>query len=289
MRKDRIFKKLIFLIGILVAIAAIFPLFWMAISGLKSEAEVLSIPFKFFPKKIIYMNYIDLLTNLTNVKMLGEVRLFPKGVSFGRSMLFSFGVASFTVIFGLFFNSMAAYVFARLEFPLKKQLWIYYLIPWFIPMISLYISTFTVAEKLGMIDTFWVLTIPGIANVFSIFFFRQFYLNVPISLEESALLDGAGRFKTYIYVFLPLSKTPFIVIGMFMFLAYWSGLLWPLMTISNPKLFMINQIVAYFRSGYRVQTQMIMAGATIAAIPTITLFLIFQRYITRGLKIAGIR
>jgi len=289
MERKRIFRVFVLLIGILIALAAIFPLIWMAVAGFKTETEVLARPFKFFPEKVVFENYISLLRNRIDTEMYGGIPLFPEGVSFVRSMVFTFGVSIFSVTLSLLFNSMAAYVFARLEFPFKKLLWIYYLIPWFVPAISVYVSQYIVSLKIGILDTFAVLTLPAIANVFCIFFYRQFYLNIPTSLEESALVDGATRFKTYLHVFLPLSRTPFIVMGMLVFLGYWSWFLWPAMTISNPKIFMINQLVSTFRSAYRVQYQMTMAAATIAAIPSIVLFLVFQKHITQGLKITGMR
>lgn len=287
--KKRMFVIIISVLAIVVALICLFPLIFMILSGFKEKTEVLAVPFKLLPKSFKLENYLSLFANPADLKGQGGSQLFPDGVSFVRSIFFTFGVSAFSVVLSLAVNSMAAYVFAKLRFALKKLMWVYYLIPWFVPGISVYISCFMVANSLGILDTFWVLTIPGIASSFSIFFFRQFYLNIPASLDEAAMLDGASRFRTFLSVYVPLSKTPFIVMGANTFLGYWSAFLWPALTISSPERYMINQLIAFFKSGYQVQEQMIMAASAIAALPTILLFLIFQRYITQGVKIAGLK
>lgn len=289
MKNRKVVSGILSFIGIAAGLLSLFPLVWMAVSGLKSSAEVLSVPFHFLPETYHFENYVNLLRSGWDMQMQGGARLFPAGASFVRSIFFTFAVAAFSVALSLLFNSMAAFAFARLEFPFKKLLWVYYLIPWFVPVISLYISAFIVSYRLGILDTFLVLTFPGIANAYCVFFYRQFYLNVPSSLEESALLDGASRFQSYIYIFIPLSKAPFVVMGVTVFLGYWSSFLWPILTISNPELYMVNQLVSYFKSAYNIQSHMILAASTLAALPTIVLFLIFQKYIVQGIKITGIK
>ncbi len=271
------------LFGIFVACVCLFPLFWMMLAGFKKEAEVLAIPFRFFPNQWDPVNYINLLTG--NV----DTWVFTQGVTFFGSIMITLEVAVFSLVFSLLLNSMAGYVFARLEFPFKKLLWALYLVPWFVPGISVQISTFATVLKLNMLDSFWVLTLPGICFTFSIFFYRQFYLNIPASLEEAALLDGGTRMNIYYHIFLPMSATPFVVMGISVFLGYWGSYLWPAMTITNPRLFQINQVIAYFRSSHSNQQHLIMAASTIAAVPTILLFFGTQRYIMSGIKVSGLK
>jgi len=269
------------LLGVFVALLAIFPLFWMIVSGFKKQEEVLAFPFRFFPKEWNFQNYIDILVNSNS--------FFPDGASFSRSLLVTFGVAGFCVVFSLLLNSMASYVFARLEFPFKKLLWVYYMMTMFIPGIAVYITGFMVVDMLEMTNTFWVLTLPGLAYVWSVFFVRQFYLNIPIALEEAALLDGASRFRIYWSIFLPLSIPPFVIMGMNVFLGYWSAFLWPVMTISDPSLYQINQLIMFFKAQRNTEWQYIMAAASIASLPPIVLMLMFQKYIIQGIKLSGIK
>lgn len=283
MRYNRASRIMSDVLGILIALICLFPLFWMMLAGFKKEAEVLAIPFKFLPNQWDLVNYQNLLTG--NV----DTWVFSQGVTFLGSIMTTLRVAVFALVCSLLVNSMAGYAFARLAFPFKRFLWGLYLVPWFVPGISVQISTFATVLKMGMLDTFWVLTLPGICYTYSIFFYRQFYLNIPSSLEEAALLDGGTRLNIYYYIFLPMSATPFVVMGISVFLGYWDSYLWPSMTITDPALFQINQVIAYFRSSHGNQQHLIMAASTIAAIPTIFLFLVTQRYIMGGIKVSGLK
>lgn len=283
MRKSPIFSVPVTAVSIIIALVALFPLCWMAFGGFKSAADVLSVPFQLFPKTYHPENYTNLLS--------GEVdaTIFPQGASFVRSGLLTFFVASVSVVLSLLVNSMAGYTFARLHFPFKRLLWVLYLLPWFIPAISVLVTQYLIVSRLGMLNTLAVLILPGIAFSYSIFFYRQFYLGVPQSLEEAAKIDGASFTKIYTHIFVPNSGTPFVVMGLSVFLGYWSSYLWPILTVSNPSLFQINQLVSYFRSSYDRHMQYVMAASTLTALPTIVLFLIFQRVIVQGIKISGIK
>jgi multiple sugar transport system permease protein len=274
MKENKISKAIIYFIGIAVALISLFPLTWMAVAGLKPEAEVLAVPFKFFPSRIDTQNY----------KVIIEEGLFLR--SLGVTLL----VAVISSVLALAVNSMSAYVFARLEFPFKKLLWAYEIMTMFIPNIAILISSFIVVSKLGMLDTMAVLILPGLATAYSVFFIRQFYLNIPSSIEEAALIDGANRFQTYLKIFLPLSTTPFVIVGITTYLGYWNSYIWPSMTImKNQSLSQVMQVIALFRGSYASQQGRIMAASTLAAIPTIALFLVFQKYIIQGIRISGIK
>jgi hypothetical protein len=176
MKENKISKAIIYFIGIAVALISLFPLIWMAVAGLKPEAEVLAVPFKFFPSRIDTQNY----------KVIIEEGLFL------RSLGVTFLVAVISAVLALAINSMSAYVFARLEFPFKKLLWAYEIMTMFIPNIAILISSFIVVSKLGMLDTMAVLILPGLATAYSVFFIRQFYLNIPSSIEEA--LERIAKF-----------------------------------------------------------------------------------------------
>lgn len=261
------------LIGYLFALLALFPIIWMAIAGFKGKTEVLSTPFRFFPKEWLVSNYITIFTDPT----------------FFRALYITFiGAIVFAVLL-LIVSSMAAFVFARLDFPFKLALWIYVIFTMMIPSIAILVPSFIVVTKLHMIDTIAVLILPGVASAGGMFFIRQFYLNVPLALEEAAMIDGCSRFRTYLYIFLPMSFAPFVLVGINAFLGYWNSYIWPIMTISNPNLFQIQQFLGNFRSERSSELGLLMAGGTLAAIPIILLFLIFQRFIIQGIKISGIK
>lgn len=259
----------------MIILAALFPLAWMAISGFKARNEVVSSPFQFFPDVWQPQNYVDIVQDPAFVRAMA--------VSFGGALLFA--ALSLTV------NSMAAYCFARLEFSFKRLLWVLVLLTMFIPGMAILLTSYIVVTRMGMLNTLAVLVIPGATAAVHIFFIRQFYLGIPTSIEEAALIDGAGRWRIFTDVFLPMSKPVFVVVGITSFLAFWNAYVWPIMTITEPNspLTQIQQYLATFRSERRVEYGMLLAGSTLAALPVITLFLIFQRYIISGIRISGIK
>jgi multiple sugar transport system permease protein len=262
------------LVGLLFLLAALFPLAWMVIAGFKAKTEVLSTPFQFFPEVWHWENYTKILAD--------EAFLRTLGWTFLGAILFT--VLSLTV------NSLAAYAFARLEFRFQRTLWVAVITTMFIPGMTILVTSFIVVTKLAMLDTLAVLVIPGAASAASVFFIRQFYLNIPASLEEAAMLDGCGRFGIFVRIFLPLSKPPFVVMGITAFLAYWNSYVWPIMTITSPEKFVLQQYLAEFRTGRgSSELGLLMAGSVLAAAPVVILFLIFQRQIIGNIKMAGLK
>lgn len=261
------------LLAVVFIAVALFPLAWMAIAGFKSKTEVIRTPFQFFPEVWHWENYTQILSDPAFVRSLT--------ISFAGSILFA--ALSLTV------NSLGAYAFARLDFSFKRTLWVVVITTMFIPGMAILLTSFIVVTRLQMLDTLAVLVIPGAASAAHVFFMRQFYLNVPVALEEAALLDGASRWQIYRYIFLPMSKPVFVVVGMTSFLAFWNSYVWPIMTITSPDLFQIQQYLATFRSARSTELGLLMAGSTLAALPVIVLFLVFQRYIIGGIKISGLK
>lgn len=271
--KERIASGCMRIVGLLVALVALFPLLWMAIAGFKEKNEVLSTPFRFFPEKWMFSNYASILSD----------------EMFIRSMLITFFGAVLFALLSLIINSMAAYVFARLEFKFKRIMWVFVIMTMFIPGMAILLTSFIVVTKMNMLDTLAVLVLPGIASAGHMFFIRQFYLNIPVSLEEAALIDGANRFVIFLRIFLPMSYPVFVIVGIGSYLGFWNSFVWPTMTITNVDLFQIMQFLNTFRSERSTEMGLLMAGSTLAAIPTIVLFLIFQKYIIKGIKISGLK
>ena len=259
--------------GMLFIVAALFPLAWMVIAGFKSKTEVIQTPFQFFPEVWRWENYAQILADPTFTRTMGWTFL---------------GAVLFTLL-SLSVNSLAAYAFARLDFRFKRTLWVAVITTMFIPGMTILLTSFIVVTRLSMLDTLTVLVIPGAASAATVFFIRQFYLNIPASLEEAAMLDGCGRVRIFFRIFLPLSKPPFVVMGITAFLAYWNSYVWPIMTITTPERFVVQQYLATFRSERSSELGLLMAGSVLAAAPVIILFLIFQRQIIGNIKMAGLK
>lgn len=271
--KELYVKIIVYSIGVLVACGALFPLLWMMIAGFKGKTEVLATPFQFFPERWMFSNYAEIFRD--------QMFLKSMGITFGGAVVFA--------LLSLIINSMAAYAFARLEFRLKGVMWIYVIMTMFIPGMAILLTSFIVVTELGMLDTMAVLILPGVASAGHMFFIRQFYLNIPLALEEAAMIDGASRLRIFTNIFLPMSYPVFVIVGIGSYLGFWNAFVWPTMTITNEDLFQIMQFLATFRSQRSTELGLLMAGSTLAAIPTIVLFLIFQKYIIRGIKISGLK
>ncbi|WP_147918629.1 carbohydrate ABC transporter permease [Ruania zhangjianzhongii] len=259
--------------GMFFVVLALFPLAWMVIAGFKTKTEVVRTPFQFFPEVWNTENYTQILADPVFLRSLGVTAL---------------GAVLFTLL-SLTVNSMAAYAFARLEFQLKRTLWVVVITTMFIPGMTILLTSFIMVTKLQMLDTLAVLVLPGAAAAIHVFFIRQFYLNVPRSLEEAALIDGCGRWGVYLRIFLPMSKAPFVVVGVTSFLTFWNSYVWPIMTITSPELYQIQQYLAAFRSERSSELGMLMAGSALAAAPVVLVFLVFQRQIIANIKMAGLK
>lgn len=261
------------LVGLIFLFSALFPLAWMVIAGFKARNEVVRTPFQFFPDVWLWENYVAIASDPVFLRTLGWTLL--------GAVLFTLG--SLTV------NSMAAYVFARLEFRFKRVMWLVVITTMFIPGMTILLTSFVVVTQLSMLDTLAVLVVPGLASAASVFFIRQFYLNIPSSLEEAAMIDGCGRWSIFIRLFLPLSKPPFVVMGITAFLAYWNSYVWPIMTITSRDKYVLQQYLAAFRSERQTELGLLMAGSALTAAPVVILFLIFQRQIIGNIKMSGLK
>lgn len=275
-RRKKVSTTLFSIIALIVTAISLFPLFWMIISAFKPGKEVLKAnPLRFFPS-VWTMENID--------------KLFAdKSYSFLNAMGSTAFVAITAALLSVTINSMAAYAYARLEFKFKKALWRTTIFTMYIPGITILVTSFVVVQRLGMLDSYWVLIVPGLAGAYSIFFFRQFFLNMPMATEEAALIDGASRFRIFWNIFIPNAKSPYVIMGTGAFLGYWNAFLWPAMTVTSPKLMQVMQVIRSFNNMYANNYGVVLAGSAIAALPPIIVFLIFQRHIVRGLMISGIK
>jgi multiple sugar transport system permease protein len=258
---------------VIVAAACLLPLAWMIIAGFKTKSEVVRTPFQFFPEVWITDNYTRILQDPAFLKAITVTLL---------------GGIIFTML-SISVNSMAAYAFARLDFALKRLWWVFCIVPLFIPGFAILLTSFVVVTNLGMLNSMAVLIVPGVASAFQMFFIRQFYLSIPLALEEAAMIDGASRWRIFVRIFLPQSWGIFVVVGVTSFLGYWNAYVWPILTIQNPDLFQIQQYLGNFRQERANEWGLLMAGSLLSVLPLLLLVLIFQRYIVNGVRISGLK
>jgi multiple sugar transport system permease protein len=185
--------------------------------------------------------------------------------------------------------SLAAYALARLEFPGKKVVFGIIISTLFIPPVILLIPNYLITSRLGWLDTLAAVIVPGAAGAFGVFFLRQFFLGLPQELEEAAALDGAGRWRTFLTVVLPLSRPALVTLGMLSFLTNWNDFLWPVYVLFSPESQTLQAGLATLQNANAVRYDLLMAGAVIASVPVLILYAAAQRYVVEGVSRAGLK
>jgi multiple sugar transport system permease protein len=255
----------------ILALMTLFPLFWMVSIAFKSSAEAFS-P-NLIPKAPTFDNFVYVLT----------------GVPFVRYMLNSFFVSTTVTVVALFFHSMAGYALARLRFPGREFIFLAIFSTFLVSLPVIIVPLFIIVKAMGMLNSYAGLIVPAIFNAFGIFLLRQYYLSLPREVEEAAVIDGAGYWRIYWSVVLPLSRPILSALAILFFLANWNAFLWPLTVASNPDLWVVQVGIANFKSQYSASWNYMMAASTVVAIPTLILFVIFQRQIMDSLKTSGLK
>lgn len=258
-------------VAAILAIMTIFPLLWMVSIAFKLEHESFS-P-HLLPGAPTLQNFVHVMT----------------AVPFLRYMLNSLFVSVTVTVVALFFHSMAGYALARLRFPGREVIFLAIFSTLLVSLPVIIVPLFIIVKAMGMLNSYAGLIVPAIFNAFGIFLLRQYYLSIPREIEEAAVVDGAGYWRVYWSVILPLSKPILSALAILFFLANWNAFLWPLTVASDQKLWVVQVGIANFKSEYSAAWNYMMAASTVVAIPTLVLFLIFQRQIMDSIKTSGLK
>lgn len=264
-------------IAIFITILIVFPLIWIIPNAFKEKRDLFVLgEISFFPEEWTLDNFIKVFETDVN------------GATFFGSMLSTFAVALLSTFFSLFVNMFAAYALARINFRGKKFVWPLLLFPMFIPGITIMLTSIRVVNLLSMADTIFVLFVPGLANAYQIFFFRQFYLDIPSNIEEAALIDGSSRIGIFFKIFLPMSITPMIIIGAGTFMGAWNSFVWPTLTVDGaPGLTQMMQIIQTLSVSYAGDYGVVIAATLMSLVVPIIVFAIFQKKIVEGIALTG--
>jgi multiple sugar transport system permease protein len=259
---------------ILVAMSMVVPLLWMVSTSLKDISQVFRIPPTWIPDPAVWSNYPDSWTALP----------------FARAYFNSFYIAAIVVSSQLLTCSMAGYAFARINFPFRDTIFILFLATLMIPHQITIIPTYLIMRDLGWLDTHLALIVPpALFSAFGVFLLRQFIKSLPEELEESAILDGANRWRIYWQIIVPLIKAPLAALAIFSFLAQWNSFFNPNIFLTTPEKFTIPVLLNQFRGLYVTDWTLMMAATTLAVIPVLIIYLIGQRYIIEGVALTGLK
>ena len=276
-KRRKIIKKIILsIVAILIAAMIIFPVVWILPAAFKAKKELFQIPNTIIPKKPTLNNFIKVFQIEVN------------GSTFIKSIFATLLVATLSTFCSLFVNMIAGYALARINFKQRKWVWIFLLFPMFIPGITIMLTSIRVVNILHMNDTIFALFVPGMANSYQMFFFRQFYLGIPRDIEEAAVIDGASRKSIFFRIFIPLSTTPMIIIGVGTFMGAWNSFIWPTLTVSeNANLVQVMQIIRMLNSQYSGDYGIVIAATLMSLVVPLTIFAIFNKKIVEGIAFTG--
>ncbi len=278
-------------IGLFVVIT-LFPFVWMLRTALTSRDAIFADTKSLIPAETTLINFRHVLGMLTTEEAVAEGGS-GESVNFGAGLRNSLIVASLVTIGHLFFSGLAAYAFARLRFPFREQLFFMYLTGLMVPAIILLIPNFILVRTLGWIGTYQGILAPTFLMApFAVFFLRQFFLTLSRELEEAAILDGCSRFGIFWRVALPLTRAPLITLAILTFIASWNDYLWPFLVGRDEEVRVLSVALAIFRSqtpGGQPSWGALMAGATLAIIPTIIIFLVLGRKVVDSIQFSGFK
>lgn len=257
-------------------VVMVLPFVWMLSTSLKSLEEALQVPPTWIPHEIQWSNYTE---------------LFTSSLHLGRMLFNSIYVASLATIGALLSCSMAAYALARLNFPGRGPLFVIALATLMIPWQVTWIPVFVMFTRyFGWKDTLYPLWVPAFfANGFGIFLLRQFFMGLPRDLEDAARIDGCSPLGIYVRIALPLAKPALVTLAIFTFLWSWNDLLGPLIYVDSLDKMPLTAGLSFLQGQHIANWPLQMAGALVATLPIVVIFLLAQETFVRGITLSGIK
>lgn len=259
------------LIGCVFLSFTLFPIILLISSSFKIDTEVFD--YRIIPRHVIFDTYkqvfktLDVFTGISN----------------------SLVVATMVTVLALIVHSMAAFAFARLNFPGKKGAFMWVLSTMMIPFPVIIIPLFFIVKSLGLVNSLWGMILPMVPHAYGVFLFRQFFVEMPESLYESARIDGCSIFQAFRKIYVPLAKPMFITLGVSFFVTNWNSYLWPTIVAQDKTKYTIQIQIATLMGSLRISWNLILAASVVAIIPTVIIFGILQRYYLEGIKTTGMK
>lgn len=266
-------RVILYVVLIFWAIFMIMPFAWMILTSLKAQAEAMKVPIVWLPKEPQWQNYVDVLQKY----------------NFGRYYLNTITVTVITVAFQIVTCSMAAYAFARLDFPCKNVIFLVCMMVLMVPTQMIIIPRFLIVLKLGWLDTFAGIIVPNLPSIFGTFFLRQNFMSMPRELDEAAMLDGCSFFGIYWKILLPLVKNGLIAFGVLTTLWCWNEMLWPLIVVTKERLYVLSIAIANMQGQYATKIPIQMTAGVYAMVPMLLVFLIGQKQMLEGIATSGLK
>lgn len=269
---NRIVVYLILLAGLLVTLV---PFIWVLLTSLKTSSEIIRIPPTFFPENWSFDSYKTIFND-------------PR-LPLGRFYLNSLFVALSRVVITLFTSSLAGYIFAKYKFWGKNLTFGFILAQLMIPFQVVMIPSYLILTKLHLVNSLWGLIIPSMVDAFGIFLMRQFIENIPGELIDAGRIDGASEFHIYWKIVLPQLGAPLATLGIFTFMASWNDYLWPLIVITTHEKRTLPLLLIWYNSQHTTRYDLTMAASVLVLLPILAVYILFQRWIVRGIAMTGFK
>jgi multiple sugar transport system permease protein len=265
-------RLLIHVVLLAGALVSAMPFLWMITTSLKPDGALYQPPL-LFPVHFEWQNYSQAWQAAPFPRFFLNSALMALGITLGQTLL----------------SAMAGYAFARLRFPGRDALFLLVLGTMMIPFPVTLIPSFLIVADLGWLDTYQALIVPRVVSAFAIFLFRQFFLSIPLELEEAALIDGASRPVIFFRIILPLSTPVIAASSTFSFLFAWNDFLWPLIVTTSTEMRTVQLGLAIFQGQYGVFWTLLMAATVLVTLPAILAFLFAQRHFIEGISSTGLK
>ena len=270
LRRGLLFNYLILGAG---AILMVVPFIWMVSTSFKPQAETVSFPPRLFPINPTISNYID---------------VFDRA-NMGRLYWNTIYLSVIKTVFNIYTSALLGYIFGKFVFRGRDLIFYILLSTWIIPFEVYLIPLYLMTVQVGWADKYVALIVPEIFTIYAMFMFRQFMYTIPTELIDAARIDGAGEWYIFHRIIIPLSRAALFTLVAFYFMWNWNDFLWPLVVISSHDKYVITVGLATFVGEFWNQYGVIMAGASLAIIPILALFIAVQRCIIEGVVLTGLK
>jgi len=281
MKQKPITRFFLYVAAILVAVFMLAPFLWMVLASFHTQADLLSMPLHWLPKPFFPDRYVMLFTDQSN----------PQAVLFRAALLNSFIIASCVVIVSMIVGIFGAYAFARMRFGGRRGILMTFLFTYMLPQIALIVPLYLILSNLGMLDTRTGLIIVDCSLVvpFVLWILSNYFLTIPLELEESAWIDGASRVSALFRIVLPSAGPGIFAAAMFAFLLAWDEFMYGLLFTSTGASKTIPVAISEFSAQHATDFGLVSAGGVLAALPPVILAIIFQRYVVSGLVSGAVK
>lgn len=260
-------------IAMTVSAVMVLPMVWMVLTSFKPEADIVSFPPRLWPGSWTFQHYVDVW----------------RRIPFARLYINTIVFAGTVTVLSLTLDSMTAYALARLNFRGRNAIFIAILVMLMLPFQVTLIPLYDMLSSIGWTNTLPGLIVPRATNAFGIFFLRQFFLSLPRDLEEAARIDGAGEFRIYRQIMLPLATPALLVLALFHFMYNWNDLLWPLVVSQSSDRQTLPAGLAVFVGQHVVEYGLLMAASVLSLVPIVLFFLLVQRRFVEGIVTTGMK